>query len=771
VFRDNVYLLASFDGACVLNYGHEIHVGNLELRGMCFLHPGDESVPVFKLKEDMENFVIVNSYFDGGNVRGAGIIELGSDKWIDNLYVNHTHFEYWNYAAFILWRVRNVWMAHNLFYSMTGRVVDIVYNSVFRFHDNSLVNVRGVSNSGGNTIIRFMGRSEIFFWLFAGDDEDACSPESQEAFGYPCALYNNIQTVDVTEPDNQDVCFTLVGGQITYRQIFDNFCVKAQIGMQLRGLQNLTQQTVPLLLAQNTGIRNSLFITDAKPSRVRDFVYDIYLNSDKYLFFLPYATLAVNYPGGYPDDLFPVCTVNPNYDIGYVGNTDQQITPFGLQNITAYGFGLFHNASHAIPYCGIKRAVNATGGTEQPIYFTGHDGGRMFRDSFDVTRAGVSFYGALMPGEEHVTPVCFPRSQIFGDGFRILADNFTIVNMSFARDNRMIQFGRDMFTTNPRLATVWNVNSTNSTYDGGNLPAYSFNRIFNLQMGFDSVIYEASNTPRGGNRRPYKSLLKNMTVTIQNNTFQNFSSFSINLVDPDTGETYNTTIQEYPFTDPIFVMFLSEDSPSFGTANVNYNTFLDVDRRVADIRYALNTTFVGNVALRSGGRSSGNSAVVYIQSNRKHPSTLNLTDNVMSQDKEILSDKTQSSTNPGYLASILIRGYDNGTLCIYNNNVSGNAIGLRFAGGKYYDRLLSCIDPVADPPQFYDDLDNLRRIWFYNKNLTGASLFNLLKNLANHLRFRLRPLVGLRRGLPRLSENLALLRWYYFSAMYCDFHL
>lgn len=521
IFRNNIKLLASFDDACVLNYGHELRVSNLEIRGMCFLHPGDESVPVFKLEEDMESLVILNSYFDGGNVRGAGVIELGADKWINNLVMNHTHVEYFNYAVFILWRVRNLWMSHNLFYSLTGRVVDIVYNSVFRFHDNALVKVRGVSNSGGNTIIRFMGRSEVFFWLFDnGDDAEACSPEAEEAFGYPCAMYNNVQMVDVTEPDNQDVCYTLVGGQITFDKIFDNFCVKAQIGMQLRGLQNLTEATVPLLLARNTGIRPSLFITDGRPSRVRDFVYDIYLNSDTYFFFKPYVTLAVNYPGGYPEDLFPVCTVNPNYDIGYVGNTDQQITPYGLQNITSYGFGLFHNFSQAIPFCGIKRVNNITGGVEVPIYATGHDGGRMFRDSFDITQVGLSFYGALMPGEEHVMPVCFPRSQVFGDGFRLLADNFTMANMSFMRDNRMIEFGRDMFTTNPRLVSIWNFNATNNTLDGGNLPAYSFNRIFNLQMGFDATIYEASNTPRGGNRRPYKQTLKNMTVVIEHNIFQ-----------------------------------------------------------------------------------------------------------------------------------------------------------------------------------------------------------------------------------------------------------
>lgn len=164
---------------------------------------------------------------------------------------------------------------------------------------------------------------------------------------------------------------------------------------------------------------------------------------------------------------------------------------------------------------------------------------------------------------------------------------------------------------------------------------------------------------------------------------------------------------------------MSEEAPSFGKAFVNYNTFLDVDRRAADIRYAINTTFIGNMVLRSGGRSPGNSAVVYIQSNRKVPSNLTLEDNFMNQTKDILSDKTQSSTNPGYLASLLVRGYDNGTMCINNNTVSGMPIGLRFAGGKYYDRLLSCVNATENPPQFYDELDNLRRIYFTNRNLTG----------------------------------------------------
>lgn len=716
IFKNKVKLLASFDQACVLNYGHEIHVSNLELRGMCFLHPGDESVELFDLKEDMENFIITNCYMDGGAVKGAGVIQLGEDKWIDNLYVNHTYFEYFNYATFILWRITNVWFSHNLFYSMSGRTVDIVYNGVFRYHDNACVNCRGVSNSGGNTMVRFMGRSANFFWLFGGDDAEACSKEAEKAFGHECAMYNNVQTTDATDDDFNDVCYTLVGGQITYDKIYDNFCMKAQIGFQLRGLNNLTVQTVQLLLRANAGIRPSNFLTTGNPKKSFDWVYDVYLTSETFLFFVPYRTLACNWPCGYVD--FPVCTVNPNYNVGYVNRGNFSLTPYGLQNITNYAFGLFHNASQALAYCDITRINNVTGGLERPVYFVGDRGGIMFRDSFDITKPGFSFYGALLQNESGVNPCCFPRSRIFGDGYRILADNFTSCNMSYQLDDLFIDYNRDVFSTNPRLVPVYNLNFTNNTFDGGNLPAFSYNRILKVQGGFDSVIYEAQNTPKGGRRKPYLSQLKNISIVMSQNTFQNFSSFERTLFDVTSGETYNTTIFEFPFRDPIYIECLNEGTNTYCVVKVDNNTFYDVDRRAVDIRYADNISFVGNNLVRVGGRSPGNSAGVYIQGSRKRPSHAVISDNNMTQTKSIESDKTVSKTNPGYYASFVIRGFDNGTLCVYNNNISGGAIGIRFAGMQY-DALLSCINATDDPPMFYDLQDNLRRIWFYNKNATG----------------------------------------------------
>ena len=54
----------------------------------------------------------------------------------------------------------------------------------------------------------------------------------------------------------------------------------------------------------------------------------------------------------------------------------------------------------------------------------------------------------------------------------------------------------------------------------------------------------------------------------------------------------------------------------------------------------------------------------------------------------------------------------------YNNTVSNGSIGMRFVGMNESD-LLSCINAISDPPQFPDEQDPLRRIWWNNRNLTG----------------------------------------------------
>lgn len=757
-FKNSVKRLYGFDEPCVLNFGHTIEVANLDIRGMCFLHPGDQAEPLFNLEEDMETFWIRNCYIDGNGARGAGVIQLEEDKLIGELVMNHTLIQYWNFASFVLWNIDNVVMSHNLFFQCSGRLVDITYNSVFRFHDNVLQDARGIAGVDGTALVRFAGRGDTYRWLFfGGGDYAACSADAVAAYGRSCIFFNNVQNADVLEEDYEDTCYAIVGSQMAYTQIFNNFCRKAANGFQLRGVRNITAESVPLLLAKNSGIRPSSFRTTARENRVRDWVYDVYSSDGTYGFFRPFRTVACNFPCGYKS--FEVCNVNPNYDVGYVPSANGTvITPFSIyQNFTsAYAYGIFHNASDALAFCGITRTNPYTGGIERPIYFTGERGGRLFRDSFDILQPGVSFYGALLANdtEQDLPSECFPRSQIYGDGWRILADNFTSVNISYRRDNRFVDFGRNFFSTFPELQQVYRVNFTNNTFDGGNLQSYTFTRILNLILGFDRTTYEANNPPRGGRQPTIYQTIPPSTAIIRNNTFYDFASFNATLVDTDVRDEYNTTIFDYPFSDPVFILFLDEDARQAGTALVDYNTFYRVDRRAVDIRYARNTSFTGNVLWDVGGLSPGNAAGVLILANRKLISSVNVTFNYMNNTREVLADRTISKTNPGYYASIYLRGYQNGTMCIFNNTVTGGAIGLRISG-CYPEDILSCVNATENPEKFQDEQDPLRRIWFQNRELTGKAPLHDSFGLTW---YRVHSLAGVRRNLRRLPWHVDLLR-------------
>ena len=710
-FNSHNKILASLTGACVLGYGHIIDTNELTLRGMCFLHPGDQAQSLFETKKKMDYLYILNGYIDGGGVRGGGVLGIGDKHEIGDLVINHTTIQYWNYAAIVLNNVDYVWMAHNLFYNCFGRSVDIKYNYVFRFHDNALVQVRGVSNLHGVPMIRFTANSD-----------DACSNTNETSYGgFGCIFFNNIQNTDVTDDDIKDVGFSIVGGLIQPSEIFDNCIVKANIGFQLRQLQAITAFTVPMLIRNNPLIRPNFFTTTIKPKDVYDWNYDEYIDSDIYGLQIPYVTLKCDFPCNYQSINYSVCTVNPNFDIGYLGIPGQNVAPFGYQNITSYGLGLFHNASQALMFCGIVRLNPYTKSIERPIYFTGNNGGSMFRDTLAINQTGVSFYGVLLSDEINVNPVCFPRSQIFGDGFQILADNFTTVNMTYVRDFDSMSYALSMFYTQPNIIPVFNANFTNNTFNGGSLSGYSDTRIIDLKLGYDTATYSADNSIQGGKIAPFIAHLPRRSATIVNNTFMGFVSYSEVLSDSN-GEPYNVSVSDFPFVDPIYIQDLNEDVKTECHVKVDYNTFIDFDRRPADIRYCMNVSFSFNMLIDVGGRCPGNAAGVYIQANRETSlwnSSVYLLNNTMYQRKPILYDTTNSQVNPGYYSSITLRGYaEDGIMCIYNNNISGGAIGLRIVGSNN-TAILSCINQTIDPPQFYDNQDVLRQIFFYNKNLTG----------------------------------------------------
>lgn len=103
-----------------------------------------------------------------------------------------------------------------------------------------------------------------------------------------------------------------------------------------------------------------------------------------------------------------------------------------------------------------------------------------------------------------------------------------------------------------------------------------------------------------------------------------------------------------------------------------------------------------------------------------NPSNLTFSDNLIYQLRPILSDKTNSRINPGYYAHVWIAGYLDGSIvCIYNITISDGAIGLRLSGMNQ-TTVDSCVNNTLLPGFFDDGLDFLRRIYYYNPNITGA---------------------------------------------------
>jgi hypothetical protein len=147
--------------------------------------------------------------------------------------------------------------------------------------------------------------------------------------------------------------------------------------------------------------------------------------------------------------------VNPNFLAGYPGIRGEIYSVYGQLSVSAFGFGVFTNFSHALQFCDIIRVNPYTNGTERPIYCVGNKGGRMFRDNWSVAKEGVSFYGALLPNESNICPECFHRCDVFGDGWFVLAENWTTANVSYTRDNRSMDENVNMISTLPSTMPVW----------------------------------------------------------------------------------------------------------------------------------------------------------------------------------------------------------------------------------------------------------------------------------------------------------------------------
>lgn len=273
-----IYSLPS-EGACIIGSAHNIDRDDLDLRGVCWLHPGgDGSQPLFTIDHDMNSLWIRNAVLDGGGVRRAGVLPLNLKKFITHFALNYSVVNLFNYAAIIMKQVTNIEVTHNRFQDNFGRSLDVRYSGIARILENSLVNCRGTGDSKGVPLLRIVASNIVSFGglVFTLDQVSSCSNESREAFGnLPCTFHGNVQTrdVDVTDDDFSDVCFSIQGGAIDSLEIFDNVCYKAGVGMQLRQIASISSASLPLLLSQNAMIRPSNFRTTAKENKVRDWKY------------------------------------------------------------------------------------------------------------------------------------------------------------------------------------------------------------------------------------------------------------------------------------------------------------------------------------------------------------------------------------------------------------------------------------------------------------------------------------------------------------------
>ena len=718
VINNRVRRISTLDNACILGKQHEIRVTNLVLEGLCLLHPGDLSQPLFRLFNNMDRLDMLALLMDGNGVRGGGIFQVDETQpRINTFTLNQTQIRFWNYVTLFLSNVDNVIIAHNLFNRTTGRTVDTIYRNGFRFHDNALLSMRGISGVSGIKMVRFRANNEDTGCLQPGP------------FG-PCVFYNNIQLVDNTEDDFPDTGFSIVGGHIPASNIFGNQITKAAIGFELRRVRSIPEQSIRKVVRLNPLIRPSniqSITTSFGNSQVFDWSYDVYFIAPGINYPIVRTSVQCNYPCGPVEFNTPgltYCTVNPNYQLGLVAD---------------YGIRRFSNATQAQFFCYTTRISSDTGLQEVPIFFTGEDAGRNYYEQITMNRTGVTFIGALLDsGELFVPPVCFPRSNIWGTGHLDLQDNFTSVNMSYTMNGATMLTVYNMWSsTNDLQYPIFNVNFTNNTIDGNNELAYSFTRALMFVLGWDTSNTENAQFRRGGAPIPENKLLRNSTGIFRYNNFVRFSSFRDNLIAPD-GSMYNASSDEFPFIDPLYLQFINENNP-FGIAHIEYNNFSNVDRRVADVRFALNVTFIGNLMVDVGGRAPDNPAVILITSNRNQAfsSQIWFEANNLTQTKPLLFTETNSNIAPGLLTAIVIRGFGaNGLICVANNNMTGLPNIYRFSGMTYfqgnntnfpspswgldYPTILSCIDNVTNPLQFDDKLDPLRRICAQNRLTNGT---------------------------------------------------
>lgn len=724
---NNAKRIYSFEGACIVGNQHSIVVDEIDIRGVCWIHPGDEPRALFIPDGNMNQFWIRDCTLNGNGVRAAGIFPLKHRRQIKDLVINNTLIDTWNLGVINI-NSRNGWVnnfifTNNMVVDSFGRIIEVKYEDIMRVHSNTFLNSRGTASTKGASLIRVVARTLGKFGQQQNDQARSCSDTRERNYGLNCAFYNNVQMVDRTEDDFPDVCWSIQGGAITEVDIFDNVCIKASIGMQLRQLDVITANSLPLVLSRNSMIRPSNFRTTASAKSITDFAFDeFYTTRDKPFVFIPFQKRRCNYPCGLLSVQFPTCTVNPNFQAGYVCPDGEICSPYGQLSFSGFGFGIFTNASHALDFCDVVRVNPFTGAEERPIYFTGARGGRMFRDVFQVNKTGVSFYGALLPNESNICPECFPRSVIFGDGWLLLADNWTTVNMSYRRDDRAMDQITHMLSTIPSLVPIWRVNITNNTWDGGNLvnydPAYAIRAVFSI----DEDTYAADKKRRRGGRRfPEIDKQPDTIVIIRDNVFQNFAGFDPNgLIDQDTKEAYNTTLSEYPFSNPIYLEF-QDTKANKSFVYMDGNKFIRVDDRSVDIREATFVSFQNNILEDVGSRSFANPSGILITGSVLHPTTVLFINNTINQTREILYDKTGSRVQPGFYSQVWFSGFVNGSrICVFDNRIgpSGSAIGIRWSG---MDKSVvdGCVNSTVLSGFFSDEQDFLRKVWYFNQDVDG----------------------------------------------------
>ena len=143
-FGKNFKRLYSPDGACILGNQHKLKNKFIDFRGVCFLHPGDESKPLFIPEDDMDSLLIRNCILEGQGVKGGGVLPLNMKKRISELVINNTEISTWNYAIIIAKNIRAFIMTNNWIHDSYGRLFEVRYVSTlfFRRVSDSLFQIR-----------------------------------------------------------------------------------------------------------------------------------------------------------------------------------------------------------------------------------------------------------------------------------------------------------------------------------------------------------------------------------------------------------------------------------------------------------------------------------------------------------------------------------------------------------------------------------------------------------------------------------------------------